>query len=186
MFTLTRLVAGASALALTLVVATAPAFAATATSTVTVAVTATNQATIGVAYSAGSNILCDVTGVFSGFVACTNTATLSGGFRSTKADTGGTSVSVTGTAITGSGGSSIAPTSLQMSCTGSSTGTTYPGTAGTLATNAPLALTAVNCQSWTGTMVATYSLVASLKIDAGGVPADTYTNGSFTATATAN
>jgi len=185
-FTLSRLVAGVSALALILAVLAAPASAVTATSTVTVAVNATNQATIGVTYSAGTNILCDVTGVFSGFVACTNTATLSGGFRSTKADTGGTSVSVTGTAITGSGGSSIAPTSLQMTCTGSATGTTYPGTAGTLATNLPLALTAVNCQSWTGTMVATYSLVASLKIDAGGVPADTYTNGSFTATATAN
>lgn len=186
MFLLTRLVAGASALALTLAVIAAPASAATGTATVTVAVTASTQATIGVTYSAGSNIVCDVTGVFSSFVACTNTATLAGGFRSTKADTGGTSVSVTGAAITGSGGSSIPPTALEMTCTGTATGATYPGTPGTLASSTPLATTAVNCQSWTGTMVATYSLVASLKIDAGQVPADTYTNGSFTATATAN
>lgn len=164
-----------------------PASAVTQTATVTVAVTAATQATIGVTYSAGSNILCDVGTNTSGAIACSTTATLAGGFRSTKTDSGGTSVSLTGATISGSGGATIPPSALTMTCTGGVTGSpTYGGTAGTLASNAALSTSAVNCQSWTGSIVANYSLVVALSIDAGQVPADTYTNGSFTATATAN
>jgi hypothetical protein len=167
--------------------AAAPAYAASSTATVTVAVTAATQATIGVSYSSGSNILCAVGASVSGIVACSNTATIAGTFRSTKVNTGGASVSVTGAAITGSGGASIAPSALTMTCTGGTTGSpVYAGTPGTLATNSALSTTAVNCQTWTGTIVSAYSLIASLSIDASEVPADTYTNGAFTATATAN
>lgn len=183
-----RLALIAAATSLGLIVAGAvPSIAASNTGTVTVAVTAGTQATIGVTYSAGSNILCDVGAVTSAIVSCTNTATIAGSFRSTKTNTGGASVSITGSAITGSGGSSIDPSELMLTCTGGTTGSpTFPGTPGTLATNAPLSTSAVNCQSWTGTIVSTYSLTASLSIDAADVPADTYTNGAFTATATAN
>ncbi len=182
-----RILAGVSAAALGLCALAAPAAAASNTATVTVAVTAATQATIGVSYSAGSNVSCAVGAVVSGFVACTNTATLAGSFRSTKNDVGGTSVSLTGAAITGSGGASIPAAALQMTCTGGTTGSpTFAGTAGTLASAAALSTSAVNCQSWTGTIVANYSLVVALSIDAGQVPSDTYTNGAFTATATAN
>jgi hypothetical protein len=182
-----RIVAGMSAAALGLGLCAAPAFAASNTATVTVAVTAATQATIGVTYSAGSNILCAVGAAVAGPVACTNTATLAGSFRSTKADTGGSSVSLTGAAITGSGGASIPASALTMTCTGGVTGSpTFGGTAGTLATGVALSTSPVDCQSWTGTIVANYSLVLALTIDAGQVPSDTYTNGAFTATATAN
>jgi hypothetical protein len=182
-----RILAGFSAAALGIGVLAAPAAAASNTATVTVAVTAATQATLGVSDSAGSNISCAVGATVSGAVACTNTATLAGSFRSTKVDTGGTSVSLTGAAITGSGGASIPASALTMTCTGGTTGSpTFPGTAGTLASGTALSTSAVNCQSWTGTIVANYSLVVALSIDAGQVPSDTYTNGSFTATATAN
>jgi hypothetical protein len=165
----------------------APSLAASSTATVTVAVTASTEASIGVTYSAGSNILCAVGTTVSGTVSCTNTATLAGAFRSTKVDTGGASVSLTGAAITGSGGASIPASALTMTCTGGTTGSpTFPGTPGTLATNAALSTSPVNCQTWTGTIVANYSLVVALSIDAGQVPSDTYTNGAFTATVTAN
>ena len=164
-----------------------PAFAGSSTGTVTVAVTAATQATIGITYSSGTNILCAVGAAVSGYVACTNTATIAGSFRTTQSDTGGTSVSLTGAAITGAGGASIPASAIEMTCTGGTTGSpTYAGTPGTLATNAALSTSAVNCQTWTGLMIANYSLVASLSIDASRVPSDTYTNGAFTATATAN
>lgn len=164
-----------------------PSFAATATSTVTVAVTASTSATIGVTYSSGTNILCTVGTAVTGLVACTNTATLAGSFRSTKTDTGGASVSLTGATITGSGGATIPASALSMTCTGGVTGSpTYAGTAGTLATSAALSTSAVNCQTWTGEIVAPYSLVVALSIDPSQVAADTYTNGAFTATATVN
>ena len=162
------------------------ASAATGTATVTVAVLASTQATIGVSYSGGSNINCAMGTSVAGYVPCSTTATLTGGFRSTKADTGGASVSLTGVAIPGSGGASIPPSAFQMTCTGSATGATYPGTPGTLASSTPLSTSAVNCQSWTGTLVATYSLVVALSLDSSQVPADTYTATGFTATATAN
>ena len=182
-----RVLAVVPAAALGMAILTGPVSAASSTGTVTVAVTAATQATIGVTYSAGSNISCAVGTTVSGVVACTNTATLAGGFRSTKLDTGGTSVSLTGAAITGSGGASIPAAALTMTCTGGTTGTpTFAGTPGTLATAVALSTSAVNCQTWTGTIVANYSLVVALSIDAGQVPSDTYTNGSFTATATAN
>ncbi len=74
-----------------------------------------------------------------------------------------------------------------MTCTGGTTaGATFTETPGTPATNARLATTAVNCQSWTGTVVDTYSLILALAIDASKVPADTYVTTGFTATATAN
>ncbi len=178
----------AAAISLGMVLAgTTPSFAVTNTATVTVAVTAVTETTIGVSYSAGSNILCAVGVAVTGLIACTNTATIAGGFRSTKTNTGGASVSITGAPITGSGGASVPASALAMTCTGGTTGSpTYPGTPGTLATNAALSTTAVNCQTWTGTIVANYSLVAALTIDASQVPSDTYTNGAFTATATAN
>jgi hypothetical protein len=182
-----RIVAGVSAAAVGLSLFAAPASAASSTATVTVAVTAATQATIGVTYSAGSNISCAVGVTVFGPVACTNTATLAGSFRSTKNNTGGASVSLTGAAITGSGGASIPASALTMTCTGGVTGSpTFAGTAGTLATAAALSVSPVNCQSWTGTIVANYSLVLALSIDAAQVPSDTYTNGAFTATATAN
>lgn len=164
-----------------------PALAASSTGTITVAVTAATQATIGVTYSAGTNITCAVGTAVSGIVPCTNTVTLAGGFRSTKLNTGGASISVTGANIVGTGGSSIPPAALTMTCTGGIVGSPpLPGTPGTLATNAPLSTSAVNCQSWSGTVVGLYSLVVALSIDAGLVPSDTYSNGAFTATATAN
>jgi hypothetical protein len=182
-----RFLAGVSVSALALALFAAPASAASATATVTVAVTASTQATIGVTYSSGTNILCAVGAAVTGLVGCTNTATLAGSFRSTKSDTGGTSVSLTGTAITGSGGASIPASALYMTCTGGTTGSpTYGGTPGSLATSAALSTSAVTCQSWSGTIVSAYSLIVSLAIDASQVPSDTYTNGAFTATATAN
>lgn len=166
---------------------TAPASAASNTATVNVAVTAAVQATIGVTYSSGSNIACNVGASITGMVACTSTATLAGNFRSTKNDTGGSSVSITGATITGTGGATIAPTAFQMTCTGGTTGSpTFGGTPGTLATNAALASTAVNCQNWTGEIISAYSLVAALSLDSSQVAADTYPVTGFTATATAN
>jgi|GEM_PF-1766346 hypothetical protein len=165
----------------------APAAAASNTANVSVAVTAGVQATIGVSYSSGSNISCNIGATITGYVACTNTATLAGTFRSSKTDTGGTSVSVTGAAITGSGGGVIPATAWEMSCTGGTTGSpANPGTPGTLASNTALATTAVACQSWTGEIIASYSLIVALSLDAAQVPADTYAASNFTATATAN
>lgn len=165
----------------------APASAASSTQNVAVAVTASVQATIGVAYGAGSNISCNVGASVSGFVACADTATLSGAFRSSKNDTGGTSVAITAATITGTNGGTIAPTAWEMTCTGGTTGSpAFAGTAGTLATNLALASTAVTCQSWTGEIIANYSLTVALSVDAGQVPGDTYTATNFTATATAN
>ena len=165
-----------------------PAAAATsASSSVNVQVTAAVQATIGVAYSSGSNISCAVGTAVTGTVACTSTATLTGSFRSTKNDNGGTSVALTGATITGSGGGSIPPSAFQMTCTGGTTGSpTYGGTPGTLASNTALSSSAVNCQSWTGEIIANYSLTVALALDASQVPADTYSLTGFTATATAN
>ena len=160
----------------------APAAAASNTASVSVAVTAGVQATIGVTYSSGSNISCNVGTAITGFVACTNTATLAGTFRSSKTDSGGTSVSITGT-----GGGSIPATAWEMTCTGGTTGSpTFPGTAGTLASSVALSTSAVACQSWTGEIIANYSLVVALSLDASQVPADTYAATNFTATATAN
>jgi hypothetical protein len=71
----------------------------------------------------------------SGLVPCTNTATIAGSFRNPVADTGGTSVTLTGTAITGAASGTIPASALAMTCTGGTIGTpTYPGTPGTLAT----------------------------------------------------
>ena len=165
----------------------APATAASNTANVSVAVTAGVQATIGVNYSSGSNISCNVGTSISGFVACSNTATLSGSFRSSKNDTGGTSVSITAATITGTNGGSIPATAWQMTCTGGTTGSpTFAGTPGTLANNTALASTAVNCQSWTGEIIANYSLTVALGLDAAQVPGDAYNATNFTATATAN
>ena len=166
----------------------APAVAATSnTANVSVAVTAGVQATIGVNYSSGTNISCNVGTSVSGYVACSNTATLSGSFRSSKSDTGGTSVSITGATITGTNSGTIPPTAWQMTCTGGVTGSpSFPGTAGTLANGTALASTAVNCQSWTGEIIANYSLTVALSLDSGQVPGDTYSATNFTATATAN
>ena len=163
-----------------------PASAASSTSSVTVAVTASTQATIGATSSSGTNIACAVGTAISGIVPCATTVTLAGTFRSTKS-TGGATVSLTGATITGSGGAAIAPNALTMTCTGGLTGSpTYAGTAGTLASATALSTSATTCMSWTGTVVSAYSLNVALGIDAALVPADTYTNGSFTATATAN
>jgi hypothetical protein len=165
----------------------APAAAASNTANVSVAVTAGVQATIGVTYSTGSNISCNVGTAISGFVACTNTATLAGTFRSSKTDTGGTSVAITAAAITGTGTGVIPATAWEMSCTGGVTGSpANAGTAGTLASNTALSTSAVACQSWTGEIIANYSLVVALSLDAAQVPADTYAASNFTATATAN
>jgi len=165
----------------------APAAAASNTANVSVAVTAGVQATIGVTYSAGSNVSCNVGAAITGFIACANTATLAGTFRSSKTDSGGTSVSITGAAITGTGGGSIPATAWEMTCTGGTTGSpTFAGTAGTLASSAALSTSAVPCQSWTGEIIANYSLVVALSLDASQVPADTYAATNFTATATAN
>jgi hypothetical protein len=171
-----------------LVAAALQAPANAATDTVNVTVNASTQATIGVTYSNTTGpITCDVGTSLSGMVACTNTATLSGGFRSTKNNTGGASVTVTGADITGSGGWTVHPSALQMTCTGGTTGSpTYGGTAGTLASGTALSTSAVACQSWTGTIIANYSLDVSLAIDASQVAADTYSTTGFTATATAN
>ena len=167
--------------------ANASADAATSTATVNVAVSALASATIGATYSSGSNVLCDVGTTVVGLVACASTVTLAGNIRTTVADTGGASVTLTGASIAGTGANAIAPTALRMTCTGGTTaGATYPGTAGTLAAATPLSTSAVTCQSWTGTVVDSYSLVAALEIDASKVPADTYTLTGFTATATAN
>lgn len=165
----------------------APAAAASSTANVQVAVTASSQATIGVTYSAGTNITCNVGTSVSGYVACTNTATLAGAFRSSKTDTGGSSVSITGATISGTGSNSIPPSAFEMTCTGGTTGSPEdPGTPGTLASALALSSSAVNCQSWSGEIIANYSLVVSLMLDSGQVPADTYTATNFTATATAN
>ena len=171
----------------TVFVPSAPAAAASNTANVSVAVTAAVQATIGVTYSAGSNISCNVGTSVSGYVACTNTATLAGSFRSTKTDTGGTSVSITAAAIPGTGTNSIPATAFEMTCTGGETGSPEDGgTAGSLASNAALSTSAVTCMNWTGEVISNYSLVVALSIDSGQVPSDTYTATNFTATATAN
>lgn len=175
------------AAALTFGTLCAPAAAASSTANVSVAVTAGVQATIGVNYSAGSNISCNIGATITGFVACANTATLAGTFRSSKTDTGGTSVSITGASITGTGGGVIPATAWEMTCTGGTTGSpSFPGTPGTLANNAALSTSAIACQSWTGEIIANYSLVVALSLDASQVPADTYAATNFTATATAN
>lgn len=165
----------------------APAAAASNTANVSVAVTAGVQATIGVTYSSGTNISCNVGTAITGFVACTNTATLAGTFRSSKNDTGGTSVSITAAQISGTNGGVIPATAWEMTCTGGTTGSpSNPGTPGTLASTAALSTSAVACQSWSGEIVANYSLVVALLLDASQVPADTYAATNFTATATAN
>ena len=165
----------------------APASAASNTATVNVQVTAAVQATIGVTYGSGTNISCSVGTAVSGIQACSSTATLTGSFRSTKTDTGGSSVSLTGATITGSGGGSVPPAAFTMTCTGGTTGSpAFPGTPGSLASATALSSSAVNCQSWTGEIIANYSLTVALGLDAAQVPADTYAVTGFTATATAN
>lgn len=155
--------------------------------TISVAVTAANQATVGVTYSSGSAIACDPGTSVAGVVPCAQTATLAGSIRSTHSDPGGTSISLTGFAITGAGGASIPPSAFQLTCSGGVVGNpAFPGTPGTLANHVPLSTSAVPCGSWTGTVVASYSLVVALALDTGQVPADTYAAVAFNAIATAN
>ncbi len=181
-----KILTAALATGIGLATISAPAFATSATQSVSVNVVAATEATIAVAYSAGSNISCAVGTAVVGPVACTNTATLSGSIRTTVLDTGGTSVTLTGANIVGLA-NTIAPTALTLACTGGLTGTpTFGGVAGTLPTAAAMSTAPTTCQSWTGTVVDTYSLIATLSIDAGKVPADTYTAANFTATVTAN
>ncbi len=180
-----KVTAAMAATSLGVIFAAAPAFATatTSTSTVNVAVTAATQATIGVTYSSGSNITCAVGTAVTGIVACTNTATIAGSIRSTLANSGGSQISVTGAAITGSAGSSIAPSALKMTCTGGIVGSPmYAGSTPTLANVLALSTGTSNCGSWTSTVVAPYSLVLSLGIDASQVPSDTYATTGFTAT----
>jgi hypothetical protein len=70
-----------------------------------------------------------------------------------------------------------------MTCTGGIVGSPlYGGSSPTLANALALSTGATNCASWTSTVVAPYSLVLSLGIDASQVPSDTYTTTGFTAT----
>ena len=154
---------------------------------ISIAVTAASQATIGVTYSAGNSIACDPGTAVAGIVPCAHTATLAGSVRSTRANPGATSIALTGFAITGSGGASIPPTAFQLTCSGGVVGSpAFPGTPGSLANKVPLSTTAVACGTWTGTMVAAYSLLVTLSVDASQVPADSYAAVAFSAIATAN
>ena len=181
------LVAAALVSGLTATFAVRPAQAATSgNQNVAVQVTASALATLTVSYSSGSSISCSVGNSVTGLVPCSASATVAGVFRSTKGNSGGASVAITGSQITGSGGATIAPSALQMTCTGTATGTAWPGTAGSLASATALSTSPTNCQSWTGPIVAAFSLTVSLSIDSSQVLADTYPLTYFTAVATVN
>src|SRR5579872_6654408 len=130
--TLKRSCAILAAAALSVGILSAPASAAsTQTINVNLTVNASVATTIGVSYSSG-NIACNVTGTVSSLVACTSTAIITGYFRSSQSDPGGTSVGLTAANIVGtSNGSIIAPTAFRMTCTGGTTGSPAAGFTGT-------------------------------------------------------